>query len=352
MVPVSDRDSRLDLIKLPPGFTIDIFADNLPNARSITRSPSGTIFVSTRDAGKVYAVRDTNGDNVADQKWTLLSGMHMPNGVAFKDGDLYVAEVSRLWRLPDIDNRLDQPQKELIVENYPNKDHHGWKYIAFGPDDKLYIPVGAPCNVCESADHIFASITRIDLASKSREIVHRGIRNTVGFTWHPVTKELWFTDNGADWLGEDMPACELNHAPKDGLHFGFPYCHQGDFADPKLGNKESCKEYVPPAVKLGAHVAPLGLAFCTGSMFPSEFQHQIFIAEHGSWNRTTPLGYRITMVRLEGNTPVAYETFAEGWLQDGKAWGRPVDIEFLPDGSMLVSDDHAGMVYRISYSGN
>src|SRR5690606_11153832 len=171
VVPVSDRDSRLDLIKLPPGFTIDIFADNLPNARSITRSPSGTIFVSTRDAGKVYAVRDTNGDNVADQKWTVLSWMHMPNGVAFKDGDLYVAEVSRLWRLPDIDNRLDQPQKELIVENYPNKDHHGWKYIAFGPDDKLYIPVGAPCNVCESADHIFASITRIDLASKSREIV-------------------------------------------------------------------------------------------------------------------------------------------------------------------------------------
>ncbi|HUR30259.1 MAG TPA: PQQ-dependent sugar dehydrogenase, partial [Saprospiraceae bacterium] len=242
------------------------------------------------------------------------------------------------------------PKKEIFVDDYPDKEHHGWKYIAFGPDGYLYVPVGAPCNICESDDEIFATITRINMSTKQKEIVHRGIRNTVGFTWHPQSHEMWFTDNGGDRMGDDIPACELNYAPKDGMHFGFPYCHQGDLPDPQLGKNRSCDEFTPPIQKLGPHVAPLGIEFYTGNSFPEEYRNQIFIAEHGSWDRSVPIGYRVMMVRLEGNKPVSYEPFAEGWLQDGNAWGRPVDIEIMQDGSMLVSDDKAGVVYRISYT--
>jgi len=314
-------------------------------------SPSGILFVGTRDEGSVYALRDSDGDHRIDQQWVLATGLHMPNGVAFRDGDLYVAEVSRIWKFADIEQHLESPKKEIFYDAYPNKDHHGWKYIAFGPDGHLYVPVGAPCNICESDDEIFATITRINMTAKTREIVHRGIRNTVGFTWHPETGDLWFTDNGGDWLGEDMPACELNHAPRDGMHYGYPYCHQGDFQDPKLGGKGDCADFTPPVQKLGAHVAPLGLEFYTGSMFPAEYRNVVFIAEHGSWNRTVPQGYRVMMVRLDGDRAVSYTPFATGWLEGGKSWGRPVDIELLPDGSMLVSDDLGGKIFRISYKG-
>lgn len=347
-----ETDNRLpmDKIQLPPGFTIQVYADDVPNARSMDMSNSGILFISTRDKGDVYAVKDTDGNFKTDKKWMIAGGLNQPNGVALKDGDLYVAEISRILKYPGIEDNLEQPKKEIFVDNYPDKEHHGWKYIAFGPDGNLYVPVGAPCNICASDDEIFATITRINMANKSREIIHRGIRNTVGFTWHPITKELWFTDNGGDRMGDDMPADELNHAPKDEMHFGYPYCHQGDVPDPDLGKNRSCSSYTPPAQKLGPHVAALGLEFYTGNMFPETYRNQIFIAEHGSWNRSTPIGYRVMMVRLDGNKPVAYEPFAEGWLQDGAAWGRPVDIELLTDGSMLVSDDKAGVVYRISYS--
>jgi glucose/arabinose dehydrogenase len=344
-------DPRLAKIKLPSGFKIEIYAEDIENARSMALSPSGILYVGNRDKGSAYALKDENGDHKADKKWTIASGLNMPNGVAFKDGDLYLAEVSRIWKFPDIEKNLDHPEKEIFVDNFPDKEHHGWKYIAFGPDGNLYVPVGAPCNICKSKDEIFATITRINPETKKREIVQHGIRNTVGFTWHPQTKELWFTDNGGDMLGDDMPACELNYAPKDGMHFGYPYCHQGDYPDPNLGKNHNCSDYTPPAQKLGPHVAPLGLEFYTGTMFPEQYRNQIFIAEHGSWNRSTPIGYRITLVRLEGNKPVSYEPFAEGWLQGGAATGRPVDIELLPDGSMLVSDDYANVIYRISYSG-
>jgi glucose/arabinose dehydrogenase len=344
-------DPRLAKIKLPPGFKIEIYAADLPNARSMELSPSGVLFVGTRDAGNVYAVKDTSGDFRTDHKWTIATGLKMPNGVALKDGDLYVAEVSRILKYPSIEKNLDNPQKEIFFDQYPDKEHHGWKFIDFGPDGHLYVPVGAPCNICESEDEVFATITRINMNTKSREIVHHGIRNTVGFAWHPETKEMWFTDNGGDWLGEDMPECELNYAPNEGMHFGFPYCHQGDFLDPKLGKNKDCADYSGPAEKLGAHVAPLGLDFNTGSMFPAEFSNQLFIAEHGSWNKTIPSGYRIVLVKIEENKVVSHTVFAEGWLDGGAAWGRPVDIEFLPDGSMLVSDDYANVIYRISYSG-
>jgi glucose/arabinose dehydrogenase len=275
----------------------------------------------------------------------------MPNGVAFRDGDLYVAEVSRILRFPDIESRLENPgEPEVVYDGYPTETHHGWKYIAFGPDGKLYVPVGAPCNICKSEKPVFASITRLNPDGTGMEVVQEGIRNTVGFTWHPKTGELWFTDNGRDWLGDDQPYCELNRAPEDGLHFGYPYCHQGDLPDPEFGDATPCSDFTPPAAKLGPHVAPLGLGFYTSKQFPESYRGQIFVAEHGSWNRSEKIGYRVMMATLDGNEVVSYKPFAEGWLNDGDVWGRPVDIELLPDGSMLVSDDFADAIYRIYYN--
>ena len=342
----------LDKIQLPEGFKIEIYAEGVKNARSMTLSPNGTLFVGTRKKGNVYAIRDNNIDNKADEIYTIAKGLKMPNGVAFKDGSLYVAEINRVLRFDDIEKHLSDPKAPTVVyDKYPTEKSHGWKYIAFGPDGKLYIPVGAPCNICESKDEIFNTLTRINPDGTGFEIVQRGIRNTVGFTWHPDTKELWFTDNGRDWMGDDSPACELNLAPNDGMHFGYPYCHQGDLPDPEFGKKHSCDEFTPPAKKLGPHVAPLGLKFYTSDQFPEQYKNQIFIAEHGSWNRSKKIGYRIMLVTLEGNKAVSYKPFASGWLDDSNDsdWGRPVDIEWLPDGSMLVSDDHADVIYRISY---
>lgn len=337
-------------IQLPDGFTIDIYADEVKNARSMVYAPGGTLFVGTRDEGNVYALRDTDGDYKVDEKYVLAEGLNMPNGVALRNGDLYVAEVSRILKFPDIENRLDNPgEPEVVFDDYPTETQHGWKYIAFGPDGKLYVPVGAPCNICKSEDEIFASITRMDPDGSNMEVVQHGIRNTVGFTWHPETNDLWFTDNGRDWLGDNKPDCELNHAPQEDMHFGYPYCHQGNILDPEFGEQGDCSKYTPPVQKLGPHVAPLGLEFYTGEQFPEQYKHQIFIAQHGSWNRSEKIGYRVMRVKLEGNKAVAYEPFAQGWLKKGKVSGRPVDIELLPDGSMLVSDDYANVIYRIAY---
>lgn len=347
----TSNKGQLSSISLPPGFTIEVYAANLENARSIARSETGILYVGTRDKGDVYAIQDTDGDHIAEKKWTIATGLKMPNGVACKDGDLYVAEIDKIHIYPSIDNNLENPKHELFLDGLPDKEHHGWKYIAFGPDGDLYVPVGAPCNICESKEKIFASISKVNLKTKEIKVIEEGVRNTVGFTWHPETKELWFTDNGGDWLGDDMPACELNYAPKEGMHFGYPYCHQGDFLDPKLGAGKNCDDYTPPVQKLDPHVAPLGVEFYKSGMFPAEYSNKVFIAEHGSWNSTVPVGYRITMVTLEGNKAVKYEPFATGWLNDGKPWGRPVDLEWLPDGSLLVSDDGANQIYRISYKG-
>jgi glucose/arabinose dehydrogenase len=344
----------LEDIRLPDGFKIDIYAEGVKNARSMDLSPNGTLFVGTRGKGHLYALRDTDGDHKVDEQYTLAKGLKMPNGVAFHDGDLYVAEVSRIIKFEDIESKLDNPPQPVVVyDKYPTETHHGWKYIAFGPDGKLYVPVGAPCNICESEDPVFNSITRLNPDGTGFEIVQEGIRNTVGFTWHPETKELWFTDNGRDWMGDDQPACELNHAPKDNMHFGYPYCHQGDLPDPEFGSKRSCSEFTPPVQNLGPHVAPLGLEFYSADHFPESYKGHVLIAEHGSWNRSKKIGYRVMMVRLENGKAVSYEPFAEGWLNEAEdeVWGRPVDLEFLPDGSMLVSDDFADVIYRISYKG-
>lgn len=346
---------NLNEVKLPDGFEIDVFA-RVDNARSLVLTENGTLFVSNRGGDKVYALRDTNGDWKADERYVIASGMRMPNGIAFKDGSLYVAEVSKLWRFDNIEANLDNPPKPVkIYDDYPTDGHHGWKYIAFGPDGKLYVPVGAPCNICESKNEMYASITRMNPDGSDREVYVHGVRNTVGFTWHPETGNLWFTDNGRDWLGNDEPPCELNRVTEAGQHFGYPFCHGGYLKDPEFGDKYPCADFVKPAQNLGPHVAPLGLIFCTSDAFPAEYKNKIFIAEHGSWNREPEVGhtgYKITMVTEENGVGTAYEDFATGFLnkETNTGWARPVDLIFASDGSMLVSDDLAGTIFRISYA--
>ena len=346
------QPSPLARISLPPGFQIAVYAPRVPNARALALGAGGTVFVGTQRAGKVYAVVDHDQDQRADAVHTLAEGLFMPSGVAFRDGALYVAEVNRILRFDAIESRLSNPPPPVVVnDTLPRDTWHGWKFIGFGPDDLLYVPVGAPCNVCTKSDSRYASILRMEPDGSGLENFARGVRNTVGFDWHPETRELWFTDNGRDWLGDDSPPCELNHAPQPGLHFGFPYCHARSIPDPDFGSERPCSALTPPAQELGPHVAPLGMRFYTGSMFPTAYRNQIFIAEHGSWNRSTPIGYRVMLVRLEDNTATSYEVFAEGWLQKDGAWGRPVDVLVMPDGALLVSDDRAGVIYRISYQG-
>ena len=356
MVAITDASAGLplELIKLPKGFSISVYAE-VEDARSMALSPSGTLFVGNRSEDKVYAVKDIDGDFKADKKWVIASGLNMPNGVAFKDGDLYVAEVNRIHKFASIESKLANPgQSQIVYDKFPTEKHHGWKYIAFGPDGKLYVPVGAPCNICESKDPVFASITRMNADGTNLEVFANGVRNTVGFTWHPETKNIWFTDNGRDMMGDDVPPCELNTAPKAGMHFGYPYCHGGTIKDPEFGNKKPCSDFTKPAQNLGAHVAPLGLKFYTGSMFPTEYKNQIILAEHGSWNRSKKSGYKLSLVKVDNaGKSSSYTTFASGWMNDAtqKVWGRPVDVLLMPDGSMLVSDDQAGVIYRISYKG-
>ena len=351
-VPKSDLEEKLDLIKLPEGFSIELYADNLPNARSMALSKSGVLFVGSRKKDKVYALTDTDKDGHPDQTLVIASGLNSPNGVAIKGNDLFVAEINRILKFKNAGtNPRPEMKFEVIYDGYPLDRLHGWKYITFGPDGLLYVPVGAPCNICESKD-IFATITRLDVDADHPEpfIVHRGIRNTVGITFHPESGEMWFTDNGRDWMGDELPACELNYAPEENMHFGFPYFHQGDLPDPEWGVGKKSEEYSAPFQKLGPHVAPLGLKFKTGTQFPESYDDHVLIAEHGSWNRSTPLGYRISIVDTRNKGGNNYGIFAEGWLQNGTAWGRPVDLIFNEDGSLLVSDDLAGAIYRISYS--
>jgi glucose/arabinose dehydrogenase len=340
----------LHMIKLPPGFTITVYADNVPNARGMALGKSGILFVGSKQKGDVYAVVDTDGDQRADEMFIIARGLNMPVGVAYRDGSLFVSALDRILRFDKIEQRLTNPPKPVTIkDDFPNQASHGWKFIAFGPDEKLYVPIGAPCNICEPDSNRYALIARLLPDGSGYEIVARGIRNSVGFDWDPVTHDLWFTDNGRDYLGDNQPPDELNHAPKAGLHFGFPYCHGGTIPDPDYGSKHSCREFIAPAVRLGPHVAALGMRFYTGTMFPQKYQRQIFIAEHGSWNRSEKIGYRITLVSRDEEGHLQYSIFAEGWLQGQEPWGRPADVLVMPDGALLVSDDSAGVIYRISY---
>ncbi len=344
----------LESIHLPKGFKIEIFAEGLENPRSLAVGPEGTVFVGTRRNQKefVYALRDEDGDGRADRTIQIERGLKWnPMGVAMRGPDLYVGEIDRILRYRNIEAHLDNPPEPELVFAYPPEKKHGEKYIQFGPDGMLYVPVGAPCNICLEENPVFASITRVSPEGENFEVFAHGVRNSRGFDWHPQTGELWFSDNGRDHLGDDIPPCEVNRAPEVGMHFGYPFCHGDDIADPTHGDQRACDEFTPPVFGLVAHAAPVSLKFYTGQMFPPKYRNQILVSEHGSWNRAEKQGYRVMLLTLEGNRVVSYEPFLTGWLNPSAndAWGRPADLLVMPDGALLLSDDHAGAVYRISY---
>ncbi|MGZ8174321.1 MULTISPECIES: PQQ-dependent sugar dehydrogenase [Methylobacter] len=354
---VALQNSHQNIIKqlhVPAGFTLSIFADNLPNARSLALGDNGTVFVGTGSEGSVYAVQDSNSDGVADKSYVIASHLYMPNGVAYRDDSLYVAEVNRIIRFDRITQQLANPPKPVVVyDQFPSEQHHGWKYLRFGPDNKLYTTVGAPCNICEPEQPIYSSLVRLNADGSGFEMLARGIRSSVGFDWQPETNALFFTDNGRDYLGDDMPPDELNQWTTTGEHFGFPYCHGGDIPDPEFGADKKCRQFTAPVWKFKAHIAPLGLRFYRGKQFPVEFQNQLFVAEHGSWNRSEPQGYRVALVKFKQGKPVSEQVFIDGWLtKDDKVLGRPVDVLEMPGGSLLISDDKLGVIYKVEYKGN
>ena len=340
----------IERLKLPPGFRIEVVSDDVPSAREMALSPKGILYVGSMD-GHVYALELRDGQAVA--KHVIASGLEMPVGVAWHDGALYVSAVSKIVRFDAIDDHLgDPPTAVVVTEALPTERHHGWKFIAFGPDGKLYVPQGAPCNVCLADRDRYAMIGRMNADGSHYETISRGVRNTVGFAWHPTTHELWFTDNGRDLMGDDVPDDKLNRAPRAGMDFGFPFCHGGDVSDPEFGKGHACGEFTPPVAKLGAHVASLGMRFYTGAMFPPDYRNNIFIAEHGSWNRSKKVGYRVVRVTVNADGSNArQEVLVQGWLMpDESVWGRPADVLPLPDGSLLISDDYAGAIYRVTYT--
>ncbi len=345
------QPSILTQLHAPAGFSVSIFADNLANARSLALGDNGTVFVGTGTEGSVYAVQDSNSDGVADKRYLIANHLYMPNGVAYKDDSLYVAEVNRIVRFERIMQQLDNPPKPVVVyDQFPADQHHGWKYLRFGPDNKLYTSTGSPCNVCKPEKTIYGSLARLNIDGSDFEILAEGIRSSVGLDWQPETGALFFTDNGRDYLGDDLPPDELNRWTTTGEHFGFPYCHGGDIPDPEFGADKKCRQFTAPVWKFKAHMAPLGLRFYRGKQFPDEFKNQLFVAEHGSWNRSEPQGYRIALVRFKQTQAISEQVFIDGWLsKDGKVIGRPVDILEMPDGSLLISDDMLGIIYQVKY---
>lgn len=346
----AEKTLPLYLLELPKGFSISIYADQIVDARSMTLGDKGTLFVGTRNEGKVYAVIPDETNPHKNKVITLASHLKLPNGVAFDKGSLYVAEMNRVLRYDDIESHLYNPPEPVVVSTaLPTENHHGWRYIKFGPDEKLYISVGAPCNNCLRQDPHFATIMRMNKDGSDLEVFAKGVRNSLGFDWNPVTNALWFTDNSRDWMGDDLPPEKLNTAPKIGLNFGFPYCYGNNIPDPDNGKKFPCTAFVPPVFEMPAHVAPLGMLFYKGKMFPREYKNQIFIAEHGSWSRSSKVGYQVISVQNKNNKWVE-EPFVSGWMQNENVWGRPVDLLELPDGSLLISDDFANVIYQVVYN--
>lgn len=342
----------MERLVVPEGFKIEIFASNVINARQLAIGDNGTIFVGTRKQGKVYALVDSNKDGKADKQYLIDKNLNMPSGVAFRNGSLYVAAVNRVLRYDNIEKKLaNPPEPVVIINNLPDETHHGWKAIEFDPAGDLYIPIGVPCNICISDDKRHGTIIKLNTKTGKISTYATGVRNSVGLAFHPTNNTLWFSDNGRDWLGDDSPPDEINHAPVAGLDFGFPYLHGRNTLDPEYGKQAEIEDYTLPAVELGAHVAPLGLAFYAANQFPKKYHNSLFVAEHGSWNRSEKTGYRVIHVQLKGNEVIKVEPFVTGWLnkEEDSAWGRPVDILMIPDGSMLISDDYGDAIYRISY---
>jgi glucose/arabinose dehydrogenase len=347
----SAGDTAFEHLRVPPGFAVELWA-RVDNPRAMTLGGPGRVYAGSRE-GHVSAIPFDPATMRAGTPVKIARGLDMPVGVAWRKGDLYVSSVDRIVKLDGIDHRLDAPPVPVVVtDRLPKATAHGWKFIAFGPDDKLYVPVGAPCNVCDRDRDGFAAILRMNPDGSGPETVARGVRNSVGFDWHPANGELWFTDNGRDWMGDDQPPCELNRVARAGQHFGFPFCHGGNVPDPEFGRLRSCSEFTAPALRLGAHVAPLGMRFYTGSQFPDAFRGALFVAEHGSWNRSRRDGYRVMVAHLDGNRVVSYQPFIEGFLgRNDVVFGRPADVLVMPDGSLLVSDDSSDAIYRVRWNG-
>ncbi|MSP06082.1 MAG: sorbosone dehydrogenase family protein [Candidatus Fonsibacter sp.] len=342
------NELQIDKLKVPSGFKVELWASGMVNARSMTESPSGTLYVGTRFPGNVYAVVTKDGKREVK---VIAKGLHRPNGVVFTNGSLYVAELSRIIRYDNIEKNLDNPPAPVVVfDALPKDEPHGWKYLKLSPDGKyLYFQIGTPANIIVPPT-THATINRLNLKTNKMEVVATGVRNSVGMDFHPTTKQLWFTNMGRDWAGEDLPNDTLHRLSRNGLNFGYPFCHQGDWLDPEFGKGRSCDEFAKPEVKLGAHVSPIGMRFYTGTQFPNEYKGNIFIAEYGSWNKTKKTGYQVVRVVLDDkNKPVKTEPFITGWLQGETYWGRPADVHVLKDGSMLISDGEAGAIYRVSY---
>lgn len=347
----SDPYPELQNFRLPVGFSMAVYSDKVPSARGMAVADSGIVYVASRTEGKVFALIDGSGRHAADKVVTVASGLDSPIGVTLLNGSLFVSERFRVTRFDDIANTYDKtPPMHVVKDDFPKDAWHGEKIIKAGPDGKLYIPIGAPCNSCNREQDLHSKIHRMNPDGSQFEAYARGVRNSVGFGWHPLTQEFWFTDNGRDMLGDNMPSDKLNHAPRPGMHFGFPYCQGGVVPDPEFQAGRSCSEFTEPAAKLGPHVASLGLHFYTGQQFPAQYRNQLFIAEHGSWNRSQKIGYRVALITLYGDKVVSDTVFVDGFLQGDKVVGRPVDVAQLPDGSLLISDDFAGRVYRVSHS--
>ena len=343
----------VDKLKVPAGFKVEVWAEGIPEARSLALGDKGTVFVSNRNLKDVYAITDQGGKRTAAK---VLKGLNSPNGVAFANGTLYVAERHRITAYEGIEDKLANPgEPRVVIDNLDPSQQagHFWKFLAMGPDGKLYYNVGSPGNIVMPA-YYQATINRVDPKTGVTEVYARGVRNSVGFDWDPRTKELWFTNHARDWVSDDLPHDTLHHAAKKGMDFGYPFCHQGDLLDPEFGKGRACSEFDKPAANLGAHIAPLGMRFYTGSMFPAEYRNSMFIAMHGSWNRTTKQGYSVMRATVDSSGKVTLQPFLEGFLQDAKAdppmWGRPVDVLVMKDGALLVSDDYNGIVYRVSYA--
>jgi glucose/arabinose dehydrogenase len=345
------QEVNLDQLQLPDGFSISVYAE-VENPRQLALGANNTVFVGGL-RGNVSAVVDANGDGIAETVTIIANDLNSPNGVAYHEGDLYIGEINRISKISNVDSRLSGVQRtETVNDSLPNRRHHGFKFLQVGPDYKLYLPVGAPCNVCEE-EEVFASLHAMNLDGSGMQKIAGGIRNSVGFDWHPVSGELWFTDNGRDMMGDDIPSCEINRITSVGQHFGFPYIHQGDLPDPDFGRGRNASDYTPPVLKLGGHVAPLGMVFYRGDSYPASYSNTLLWAEHGSWNRSEKSGYRVMMGRISSDNSRITESapFVEGWLQGQSNWGRPVDVLNMPDGSVLISDDMANVIYRVMYDG-
>ncbi|MCZ6890074.1 MAG: PQQ-dependent sugar dehydrogenase [Gammaproteobacteria bacterium] len=349
MLLAATSHADVSRLTVPPGFEISVVTNAVPDARQMAETESGLVFVGTRRAKKIYAV---DPRKTPAEVTTIASGLTLPSGIALVGNDLYVGALNVILRYPDAESRFRLGlTPEIVTESLPKNRWHGWRHLSTGPDGYLYVAVGAPCNVCKRSDPRFGSILRMDPATGDATVYARGIRNTVGMDWHPDTHELWFSDNGADNLGDDVPPDEINHVEAAASHFGFPYVHAGTILDSKFGKDASADEFVPPIVKIQAHSAALGIAFYSGEQFPESYRGALFIAEHGSWNRSSKVGYRVSVVKFIDQMPV-YEPFVTGWLVGKKNWGRPADVIAARDGSLLISEDQDGVIYRVRYVGD